>query len=83
MQNQNTSDIIELYLKQLLADQPNIEIRRAEVAQQFNCVPSQINYVINTRFTPERGYIIKSNAGVVAISGSKRCGCGRTRVWWN
>lgn len=40
-----------------------IEIKRSEIANRFECVPSQINYVINTRFTMERGYIIESKRG--------------------
>jgi len=40
-----------------------IEIKRNEIADQFKCVPSQINYVINTRFTIEKGYIIESKRG--------------------
>ncbi|MGM8365533.1 CtsR family transcriptional regulator [Virgibacillus sp. W0181] len=61
----NISDIIEEYLKQILhAKGKNmIEIKRSEIADQFQCVPSQINYVINTRFTVEKGYIIESKRG--------------------
>lgn len=40
-----------------------IEIRRIEMADLFNCVPSQINYVINTRFTIQRGYLVESKRG--------------------
>ncbi len=40
-----------------------IEIRRREVAQQFECVPSQINYVLETRFTPHHGYYVESRRG--------------------
>ncbi|MBM7542888.1 CtsR family transcriptional regulator [Amphibacillus cookii] len=61
----NISDIIEAYLKQIIEkNQHNsIEIKRSEIADQFSCVPSQINYVINTRFTPERGYLVESKRG--------------------
>lgn len=59
----NMSDVIERYLKALLKDQSEIELRRAQLAEQFNCVPSQINYVIKTRFTPDRGYIVESKRG--------------------
>ncbi|EAE4305922.1 CtsR family transcriptional regulator, partial [Listeria monocytogenes] len=38
-------------------------IKRSEIADKFECVPSQINYVINTRFTMERGYIVESKRG--------------------
>src|SRR5699024_10892702 len=56
------SDIIEAYLKEVLKSEGGemIEIKRNEMANHFECVPSQINYVINTRFTLERGYLIKS-----------------------
>lgn len=61
----NISDIIEAYLKKTLQsnDKKMIEIKRSEIANQFDCVPSQINYVINTRFTIERGYLIESKRG--------------------
>jgi transcriptional regulator CtsR len=63
MNNQNTSDLIEAYLKKILEESNKIEIRRAEMAHLFNCVPSQINYVINTRFTIQRGYSVESKRG--------------------
>ncbi|WP_057894781.1 CtsR family transcriptional regulator [Lacticaseibacillus brantae] len=63
MQHHSMADIIELYIEELLADSPQVKIRRAEIAQQFNCAPSQINYVIQTRFKPERGYIVESKRG--------------------
>lgn len=63
MASQNVTDIIERYLKALLEAQEEVEIRRAQVAQRFDCVPSQINYVIKTRFTPERGYVVESKRG--------------------
>lgn len=61
----NISDVIEAYLKQIIQrNQQNIvEIKRSEIANQFECVPSQINYVINTRFTVERGYLVESKRG--------------------
>ncbi|MBM6616105.1 CtsR family transcriptional regulator [Bacillus suaedaesalsae] len=61
----NISDIIEHYLKQVLdvSKEKAIEIKRSEIADKFQCVPSQINYVINTRFTLERGYIVESKRG--------------------
>lgn len=59
------SDIIEQYLKEILHanEKKMIEIKRSEIANQFECVPSQINYVINTRFTFEKGYLIESKRG--------------------
>ncbi|MEC1259940.1 CtsR family transcriptional regulator [Bacillus swezeyi] len=61
----NISDIIEQYLKQVLEKNGKeiLEIKRSEIADKFQCVPSQINYVINTRFTSERGYIVESKRG--------------------
>lgn len=63
MNNQNTSDLIEAYLKKILEENEKIEIRRSEMANLFNCVPSQINYVINTRFTIQKGYSVESKRG--------------------
>jgi transcriptional regulator of stress and heat shock response len=61
----NISDIIESYLKNVLklSEKDLVEIKRSEIADKFQCVPSQINYVINTRFTIERGYIVESKRG--------------------
>ncbi|EAC3096694.1 CtsR family transcriptional regulator [Listeria monocytogenes] len=59
----NISDVIEAYLKQVLESSEAVEIKRSEIADKFECVPSQINYVINTRFTMERGYIVESKRG--------------------
>lgn len=61
----NMSDIIEHYIKQLLSQAPDdkIELKRQAVAQKFDCVPSQLNYVIKTRFTREHGYAIESKRG--------------------
>ncbi|MGX9799159.1 CtsR family transcriptional regulator [Pediococcus acidilactici] len=63
MQGQNISDIIERYLKEILADSEEVEIRRSEIADQFDVVPSQINYVIKTRFTIQNGYLVESKRG--------------------
>ncbi len=58
------SDIIEAFIKDMINEtEGNIEIRRNELANRFNCVPSQINYVIGTRFTQERGYYVESRRG--------------------
>jgi transcriptional regulator of stress and heat shock response len=61
----NISDIIEKYLQQILAASDNgmVEIKRSELADEFQCVPSQINYVISTRFTMEKGYLVESKRG--------------------
>jgi transcriptional regulator CtsR len=61
----NITEIIEEYLKEIINQSygNTIEIKRSEIADRFQCVPSQINYVINTRFTFERGYIVESKRG--------------------
>lgn len=58
------SDIIEEFINQLLQEaEGTIEIGRNELANYFNCAPSQINYVLTTRFTSDRGYYIESRRG--------------------
>ena len=58
------SDIIEQFIKDMLEKNHDvIEIQRNELAQRFNCVPSQINYVISTRFKPTQGYYVESKRG--------------------
>lgn len=61
----NISEIIEQYLKNILHNSTDdvIEIQRNDLADQFQCVPSQINYVISTRFTLEKGYLVESKRG--------------------
>lgn len=54
---------IEEYLKRLLGSRDTIEVQRNELAEFFNCVPSQINYVLSTRFTPAHGYLVESRRG--------------------
>lgn len=59
------SDKIEAFIMELLKEEMSdgIELGRNELASVFNCVPSQINYVISTRFNPEKGYIVESRRG--------------------
>ena len=59
------SDLIAAFINDALAEADNgtAELQRAELANRFNCVPSQINYVISTRFSPERGYVVESRRG--------------------
>ena len=59
----NTSDSIEEYIKELLGQSGIAEIQRSNLADTFQVVPSQINYVIKTRFTESRGYIVESKRG--------------------
>ncbi|MBR1481601.1 MAG: CtsR family transcriptional regulator [Ruminococcus sp.] len=58
------SDMVAQYILQMLdAQDGSAEIRRNELAGSLGCVPSQINYVITSRFTPEQGYIVESRRG--------------------
>ena len=59
------SDLIAGFLQDSLdeAEDGVLEVQRSDLAQRFNCVPSQINYVMSTRFSPERGYIVESRRG--------------------
>ena len=58
------SDTIEKFIKAMLQqDEQEVELKRNELAEYFNCAPSQINYVLATRFTPDHGYIIESRRG--------------------
>ncbi len=56
---------IENYLKSLLKESPEgaIEVRRKDVAEIFNCAPSQVTYVLNTRFSERHGYLVESRRG--------------------
>ena len=57
--------MIASFLQESLDEAENgvLEVQRSDLAQRFNCVPSQINYVMSTRFSPERGYIVESRRG--------------------
>ncbi len=59
------SNYIERFIKEMLqeAEDGMIEIGRNDLADQFHCAPSQINYVLSTRFTPYKGYYIESRRG--------------------
>lgn len=59
----NISNIIEEFLLKTLGEDDSLSISRNELANYFSCAPSQINYVLATRFTPERGYTIESRRG--------------------
>lgn len=59
----NMSDQIEAYLKALLAENDQIELNRSALAERFNVVPSQINYVMRSRFSLENGYVVVSKRG--------------------
>ena len=55
--------IADMILNMFDDDTPTIQIQRNDLAAQLGCVPSQINYVITSRFTPEQGYRIESRRG--------------------
>ncbi len=58
------SDVIAQFIAQQMAESKGeIELQRNELADRFRCVPSQINYVIATRFSPEQGYLVQSRRG--------------------
>lgn len=58
------SDIIASFINEVLNEMDGTaELQRSQLASRFNCVPSQINYVISTRFSPEHGYIVESRRG--------------------
>jgi transcriptional regulator CtsR len=61
----NLADRIEEYLKRILEQTPDgyVILRRSELAGEFSCVPSQINYVLDTRFTVDQGYLVESRRG--------------------
>ena len=58
------SDSIESFIKEMLGeDSPEVELKRNELAAYFGCAPSQINYVLATRFSPDQGYLTESRRG--------------------
>lgn len=59
----NLSNAIARMISDMLEEKSEIEIQRNILAQDLGCVPSQINYVLSSRFTPERGYIVESRRG--------------------
>lgn len=59
----NITEAIESFLLEMLGDDDKIVINRNQLAGYFECAPSQINYVLSTRFTLDRGYMIESQRG--------------------
>ena len=76
---QNLSHNIEKYILDLLESEPEdfISLRRKDLAEMFACVPSQINYVLRSRFTPEQGYLIESRRGEYGYIKILRIKCER------
>ena len=62
----NIADLIEEYiLRQLSAQQDGkVELRRTDIADEISCAPSQISYVLSTRFTQDRGFVVESRRGL-------------------
>ena len=70
-------DIIESFIKEMIENMDgSVEIQRNELASRFNCVPSQINYVISTRFSTEKGYYVESRRGGGGYISIKRLNSG-------
>lgn len=59
----NISTEIEQFILQVLGGSDEITLSRSELAQYFSVAPSQINYVLATRFTLSRGFIVRSKRG--------------------
>ena len=62
----NIADLIESYILRQLASQQDgqIELRRTDIADEISCAPSQISYVLSTRFTQEKGFVVESRRGL-------------------
>lgn len=62
----NIADLIEAYILQRLAKQADsqLELKRTEIADHIDCAPSQISYVLNTRFTVSKGFVVESRRGL-------------------
>jgi len=77
----NISDVITEFINELMRRQGGtVELRRGELAGRFNCVPSQINYVMDTRFTPEHGYIVETRRGGGGYIRITRVSCGAALI---
>ena len=62
----NIADLIEEYILRQLATQQDgkVELRRTDIADEISCAPSQISYVLNTRFTQDKGFVVESRRGL-------------------
>ena len=62
----NIADLIEDYILRQLAAQENgkVELRRTDIADEISCAPSQISYVLSTRFTQDKGFVVESRRGM-------------------
>lgn len=75
------SDVIEEFIKEMLesSKEPKLQIGRNELASHFSCAPSQINYVLTTRFTIDKGYYIESKRGGGGCIIIKRVACNSNK----
>ena len=62
----NIADLIEAYIRQQLAQQQDgkVELRRTDIADKISCAPSHISYVLSTRFTQDKGFVVESRRGL-------------------
>ena len=62
----NIADLIEAYVLRQLATQQDgkVELRRTDIANEISCAPSQISYVLSTRFTQDKGFVVESRRGL-------------------
>lgn len=73
----NLSNIIAHMISEMMENNDEVEIQRNTLAQTIGCVPSQINYVLASRFTPERGYLVESRRGGGGYIKISRIHCDR------
>jgi len=80
----NISDIIEQFLKSKieLSEDGIIEVQRSALAEKFQCVPSQINYVISTRFSYQKGFLVESKRGGGGYIRIKKLEFGSSRSYY-
>ena len=73
----NLADAIENFIiRQLLEDREDaVLVQRNELADKLSCAPSQISYVLSTRFTPERGFMVESRRGITVAVYDGNSGC--------
>ena len=76
----NLSNALAQMITEMLSEQSEIEIQRNVLAQDLGCVPSQINYVLSSRFTPERGYIVESRRGGKGCIRITRVSCDKNTL---
>jgi transcriptional regulator CtsR len=76
----NISDVIEEFIYETMGTESSLNLSRNELAQFFDCAPSQINYVLSTRFTFEKGFVCDSRRGGGGYISIARVAPGRSGV---